>query len=122
MILGIGIDLCDVARMEAALRRGGFLERYFTPDEQSYIRARGSAAAQSLAGHFAAKEAGLKAIGCGIAVPLTDIAVQHDELGAPRFVLTGQALARMRARGGGAMHLSITHTDETAAAVAVLEG
>jgi holo-[acyl-carrier protein] synthase len=122
MILGIGIDLCEVPRMRDALARGGFLPRFFTEAEQAYILGRGAGAAQSLAGHFAAKEAGLKALGCGIALPLKDIAVAHDESGAPRFVLTGQALARMTELGGSAMHLSITHTGEMAAAVAVLEG
>lgn len=123
MILGIGIDLCDVARMRAALDRGnGFLARYFTEDEQAYIRARNLGAAESMAGHYAAKEAGLKALGCGIVLPLTDIAVTHDDAGAPRYILTGEAQARMQACGGKTMHLSITHTDGIAAAVAVLEG
>ena len=122
MILGVGLDLCDVARMEEALLRQGFLERYFTPKEQAYIHGRGKAAAQSMAGHFAAKEAGLKALGCGITVPLTEISVQHDERGAPRFALEGKALLAMRAMGGKSMRLSITHTDTVAAAVAILEG
>ncbi len=122
MILGIGIDLCEVRRMAAAIESGGFLERFFTDEEQSYIRGRGKGMAESAAGHFAAKEAGLKALGCGIAHPLTEISVTHDELRAPRFVLTGGALARMRSLGGETMHLSITHTDSVAAAVAVLEG
>lgn len=122
MILGIGIDLCEVRRMADALEKGRFLERFFTADEQAYILSRGKAAAESMAGHFAAKEAGLKALGCGIAVPLTEIAVSHDERGAPRYVLTGNALLRLREMGGRTMHLSITHTAEMAAAVAVLEG
>ncbi|MDL2317563.1 holo-ACP synthase [Eubacteriales bacterium OttesenSCG-928-A19] len=122
MILGVGIDLCEVGRMRAALERGRFLERYFTAEEQAYLRGRNKAMPESMAGHFAAKEAGLKALGCGIVMPLTDIAVAHDELGAPRFVLTGEALARMRARGGQTLHLSITHTNDVAAAVAILEG
>ena len=108
--------------MEKALEKGGFLQRYFTQEEQAYITGRGKAAAQSLAGHFAAKEAGLKALGCGIVLPLTDIAVAHDALGAPYFVLFGKVLERMEAQGGRRLHLSITHTDATAAAVAVLEG
>ncbi|MDR0929604.1 MAG: holo-ACP synthase [Oscillospiraceae bacterium] len=122
MILGIGIDLCEVPRMREALKRENFLPRFFTEAEQAYILGRGAGAAQSLAGHFAAKEAALKALGCGIALPLKDIAVAHEASGAPRFVLTGQALARMAELGGRAMHLSITHTGEMAAAVAVLEG
>ena len=122
MILGIGLDLCDVARMEKSLTDGRFLERFFSPAERAYILGRGKGAAQSMAGHFAAKEAGLKALGCGIALPLCEIYVTHDEKGAPRLTLTGKALAAMEARGGKQMHLSITHTDSVAAAVAVLEG
>lgn len=122
MILGIGLDLCDVARMESALARGGFVEKYCTPAEAAYIRGRGKGAAQSLAGHFAAKEAALKALGCGIVLPLTDVEVRHDHLGAPRYALAGEALARLNALGGRRVHLSITHTDGLAAAVAVIEG
>lgn len=122
MILGVGIDLCDVARMRAALEKGGFLERWFTPEEQAYIRARGQGAAESLAGHFAAKEAAVKALGCGIVMPLTDIAVTHDAQGAPSLVIGGKARVRMEEIGGRTFHLSITHTEQTAAAVAILEG
>lgn len=121
-ILGVGLDLCDIGRMERALERGGFLQRYFTEAEQQYIEGRGKGAAQSLAGHFAAKEAALKAIGCGIVLPLTDVEVCHDAQGRPLYRLHGEALARMQEAGGQAMHLSITHTDTIAAAVAILEG
>lgn len=120
MIIGIGIDLCEVKRMESALE-GSFLTRYFTEGEQAYIRSRGKAAAQSLAGHFAAKEAALKAIGCGIVLPLTDVEVVHNGRGAPGFVLHGKALESMHAAGGTRMHLSITHTADNAAAVAIME-
>jgi len=122
VILGIGLDLCEVGRMEEALCDARFLGKYFAPEEQAYIQQRGKGAARSLAGHFAAKEAGLKALGCGIVVPLREIYVTHDEKGAPRLVLEGKALARMKALSGTTMHLSITHTDGMAAAVAVLEG
>ncbi len=122
MILGIGLDLCEVEQMETLLEKSGFLERFFSADERSYILSRGQGAAQSLAGHFAAKEAGLKALRCGIALPLKDIAVTHDALGAPSFLLGEKAMERMRALGGTALHLSITHTDRAASAVAILEG
>ncbi len=122
MILGVGIDLCEVGRMEEALEKGGFLERFFAPGEQTYILSRGKGRAESMAGHFAAKEAGLKALGCGIALPLDEICVDHDERGAPFFRLTGQVLALFERCGGKALWLSITHTRETAAAVAILEG
>lgn len=122
MIRGVGIDLCEVHRMEDALARDGFLRKYFTAQEQQYILSKGKAAAQSLAGHFAAKEAAVKALGCGIVLPLTDIEISHDEQGAPFFRLHGQAQARLTASGGTHLHLSITHINHVAAAVAVLEG
>lgn len=122
MILGIGIDLCDCARAEAMMENHRFLEKYFAADEQAYFASRGRMAAQTLAGHFAAKEAGLKALGCGIVLPLVDIAVSHNASGAPSFVLSGEAHARMLALGGRTMHLSITHIERVAAAVAILEG
>lgn len=122
MILGLGIDLCEVARMQDALDKGKFLPRFFSEHEQAYITSRGQGAAQSLAGHFAAKEAAIKAFGLGLVIPLTDIEIHHDEHGSPFYVLRGKAAGRMQAMGGQRMHLSITHTGETAAAVAVLEG
>ena len=122
MILGIGIDLCDVARMCTALEKDDrFLTRYFTASEQAYICHKNKAMDESMAGHYAAKEAGLKALGCGIVLPLTDIAVWHNAQGTPRFVLSGEALSRMHALGGRTMHLSITHVGGMAAAVAILE-
>ncbi len=122
MILGIGIDLCEIDRAEKALEQGGFLRRFFTEEEAIYIEGRGRGAAQSLAGHFAAKEALLKAMGTGIAMPLTDIAVTHNERGAPGFSLTGKASEMLHQMGAARVHLSITHTDRTAAAVAIIEG
>lgn len=122
MLIGIGLDLCEIARMEEAVKRDGFLERFFTDEEQAYIRARGAGAAQSAAACFAAKEAALKAMRCGVALPLRDVGVTHDENGAPSYALTGQAAQRMAQLGGKRMLLSITHEKGMAAAVAVLEG
>lgn len=122
MILGIGLDLCEVERMRFALAKGGFLEKYFTETEQTYILGKKAAAAESLAGHFAAKEAGLKALGCGIVFSLKDIEIAHNALGAPEYRLHGKASERLAECGGRRLLLSITHTKETAAAVAILEG
>ena len=122
MIIGIGIDCCDVRRMESMLSDGRFLRKFFTGGEQAYIQSKNASAAQSLAGHFAAKEAGLKALGCGIAHPLTEIEIAHDERGAPFYRLSGGAKERMLSMGGKKLHLSIAHTGEMAAAAAILEG
>ena len=60
-VRGVGIDLCAIGRMEELLGNVRFLERFFTEEETAYVMARGAAAAQSMAGIFAAKEALLKA-------------------------------------------------------------
>ena len=73
MCKGLGLDLCGIARMEALLRDERFLSRYFTPAEAAYVRSKGAGAAQTLAGLYAAKEAVLKALGVGIALPLREV-------------------------------------------------
>lgn len=122
MILGVGIDLCEIDRMQEAIEKPGYLKRFFSPQEQAYILSRGKGAAESAAGCFAAKEAALKAMGCGIAMPLAQVAVLHTPQGAPYYDLQDEADRQMREMGGKRMHLSITHTGNMAAAVAVLEG
>lgn len=118
-IRGIGLDLCDISRMERNLKDDRFLNRYFTESEAAYIRSRGLAASQSMAGIFAAKEAFLKAVGTGLALPLKDVEILHTESGQPYYHLTGKALDTLH---GGNVHLSITHEGLTAAAVCLWQG
>ena len=122
MILGIGVDLCEIARLERAIAREGFLMRFFTQEERDYIASRGAMGAQSAAGLFAAKEAMLKALGVGLALPLREAGVTHDAQGAPRAALTGAAAARLAAMGGRTMHLSISLEGGMGVAMAVAEG
>ena len=68
---GIGLDICVIARMAQQLDNTHFLQRILTKEEIAYLRSRGAAAADTLAGLYAAKEAVVKALGCGIAFPLT---------------------------------------------------
>ncbi|MBQ8554940.1 MAG: holo-ACP synthase [Clostridia bacterium] len=116
-VQGIGLDLCQVSRMQALLDAERSLRRMFTETEEAYIRSRGAAAAQSMAGIFAAKEAICKALGTGIAFPLTDIEITHTTQGQPLAVLGGKAAAY-----GGTFMLSITHEGDIAAAMAVWMG
>lgn len=121
---GLGIDLCGIARFERILEKGdGFLRRYFTAEEQAYIAGRGQTAAQSAAAMFAAKEAFLKATGAGLGggIPLTDVTVQHEPSGQPRYALGEKAMARMAALGAETAWLSLSHEDGMAAAVCVIE-
>ena len=114
-VIGIGLDLCEISRMEA-LCGGPFTERFFTEAERAYLAGQGQAAAASLAGLWAAKEAVLKALGTGITVPLREVEILHGETGAPRVVLHGKAA---ELAGGSSLHLSITHEGNMAAAVCV---
>ena len=121
---GLGIDLCEISRIESAIAKNErFLDRWYTQEEQAYIRQRGKAGAQSAAAMFAAKEAFLKAVGTGIGrgIAFAEIAVGHDELGAPRYVLTGEAERKMGEMGALRAWLSISHEGGMAAAVCVIE-
>lgn len=115
-VRGIGIDLCEIARMQALLDSGRSLQRMFTEEEQAYIAGKGASAAQTMAGLYASKEAVLKALGTGLTIPMTDIEITHTELGQPIVTLRGKA-----AEFGGCIHLSITHEGGMAAAFAVWE-
>lgn len=122
MIVGIGIDLCEISRMEKLLQDGRFLGRYFAPEEQEYIETRGKCAAASMAGIFAAKEALSKALGVGISAgDIAGICVLHDKFGAPYYDLRGDFAHLAGQRNIHTLHLSITHENGMAAAVAIAE-
>ena len=117
-VRGVGIDLSSVNLMEELLDNERWLNRCFTQQEAAYIRSRGSAAAESMAGLWCAKEAALKALGTGLALSLTDIEILHRASGQPYYRLHGKAL---EAAQGGAMHLSISHDGGMAIAICVWE-
>jgi holo-[acyl-carrier protein] synthase len=124
MIAGIGIDLVRVERVWAVLERKGerALRRFFTPAEAERCRA-SRHPPESFAGRFAAKEAFFKAIGTGwgIGGAWTDVEVVPAASGAPSLRLSGRPARLAEERGVTRIHLSITHSDDTAAAVVVLE-
>jgi len=124
-ILGIGLDLVEVARVRASVKRSGerFAKRVFTPDEIAYCAGR-ARKFEHLAARFAAKEAALKALGTGITgwASLQEVEVVPDAAGRPGIRLRGGVLRRARSLGVKATHLSISHTEGIAAAVVVLEG
>ena len=122
MIIGVGMDLCEISRMEKLLSDGRFLARFFSAEEQAYIQSKGKSAAQSMAGIFAAKEALAKALGTGIVSgELADICVLHDEHGAPYYDLRGSYAEIAKARQINALFLSISHESGMAAAMCVAE-
>ena len=118
MCNGIGLDLCEIARMEKLLKDDRFLRRFFTPDEIEYVQARGAGAAGTLAGLFAAREALGKAMGSGIDFDLKEAEVCHSVSGAPFFRLSGKLKERV---GEDRLFLSISHDGGIAAAVVLRE-
>ncbi len=125
MILGIGIDLVEVERFAEAIERHGdrFKKRLFTEGEMEYCN-RCRYPERHLAARFAAKEAAAKAFGTGIArgVRFRDFEVYHNEAGAPFLRLHGKAAELYEQRRAAGIHVSLTHTDVSAAATVVLEG
>ena len=123
MILGIGIDLIETARVAEKLARSPALrDKVFAPAEIAYCE-RMADPAQHFAGRFAAKEALLKALGFGLGgyLDLRDAAVENNELGAPYFHFTGELRTIIEARGVQAIHLSISHIQLAASAIVILE-
>ncbi len=124
MIVGIGIDVASITRMDRALERYGerFWERILTPRERHDLARRTADRGAALAGRFAAKEAASKALGAPRDVFWHDLEVRRGELGAPSLHLAGPAAAHAAQLGVRRCHLSITHDAGVAAAVVVLEG
>ncbi|MDB4948069.1 MAG: holo-acyl-carrier-protein synthase [Gemmatimonadetes bacterium] len=125
MIVGIGVDLASVARVDGLLARRGdqALARLFTPAEARRCR-EGRHPPESFAARFAAKEAFFKALGTGWGRggAWTDVEVVSADSGAPSIRLSGGAAALAEQRGVRSIHVSLTHTGDTAAAFVVLEG
>lgn len=124
MIVSIGIDIIEVARIrEVLLRTPRFSERVFTRAERDYCDSRGVVAAQHYAARFAAKEAALKALQTGWrgGISWQDVEVSARDTGAPFLILTGEVLAIFKQFGASAAHLSLSHTSEHAIAQVILE-
>jgi holo-[acyl-carrier protein] synthase len=122
-VLGVGVDLAEVARIRAAHARHGaaFLDKVFTPAEQKLCLAKADPY-PSLAARFAAKEAASKAFGTGVGaeLALTSVGVLSGPAGEPVVELDERARALLAARGATRLLVSLTHTDELAQAFAVL--
>ena len=124
MIVGLGVDITEVDRMEAAIERRGrpLLERLFTPSEIAYCE-KHRHRAERFAGRFAAKEAAMKALGTGWArgVRWVDIEVVREPSGKPTLKLSGAACAIATSLGVKKIALTITHTGNTALALVIFE-
>jgi holo-[acyl-carrier protein] synthase len=124
MILGVGIDIIEVARIQASHEKFGerFLNRILLPNEIAYCLSH-KIPGPFLAARFAAKEAISKAFGTGIGAQLAwqDMEVARRESGEPYVILHGKGEALLQARGGRIVLISLSHTQQHATAVAILE-
>jgi holo-[acyl-carrier protein] synthase len=127
-IIGTGIDVIEVNRIERALTRTATGERFrarvFTEREVDYCESRGRPRFQSYAARFAAKEAAMKSMGTGWNrnVGWSEIEVVRERGKAPTIVLHGKTAEFARRRNISAFHLSITHTVRDAIAHVIAEG
>ena len=125
MILGTGIDIIEVARIASSFEKFGerFVNRILLPDETAYCLSH-KKPAPFLAARFAAKEAVSKAFGTGIGAQLgwRDMEIRRKESGEPFVVLHGKGKILFESRGAKKLHVSLSHTQNYAAATAILEG
>lgn len=122
-LIGVGIDLVDIARVERMIERLGdrVLRRFLTPGERAYVAAR-ARPAMHLAARIAAKEAAYKALQAlpgARAVSWQDLEVERETEGRPFLVVSGLA-KELAERHGLVFQLSLSHSDATAGAVAVI--
>ena len=125
MILGTGIDIIEVARIASSYEKFGerFVNRILLPDEIAYCLSHRNPA-PFLAVRFAAKEAISKAFGTGIGAVLgwQDMEIRKKESGEPFVVLHGKGKNLFEARNAMRLLVSLSHTENYAAATAILEG
>jgi holo-[acyl-carrier protein] synthase len=124
VIVGLGIDIAEVARVKAAIERHGetFLRRLYTAKEQEYCE-RFKNKYERYAGRFAAKEAAMKALGTGWSrgVRWVDVEVTREKGGRPTMRLAGEAAHIADRLGVKYISLSITHTADQAFAQVIFE-
>jgi holo-[acyl-carrier protein] synthase len=118
-IVGLGVDICEIARMERAISRHPTLrDRVFTPEEIAYCDSK-ARPAESYAGRFAAREATIKALGGYRGRRWQDISVTRHPSGAPSILLDGNAKRRADALGVTEVLITFTHEKTSAVAFAI---
>lgn len=125
MVLGLGTDMIEIARIERSLARFGnaFLHRVYTPAEIAYCQAKNKTSAESFAARFAAKEAAAKALGTGISRGVTwrEFEVLRLPGQRPTLHLSGRAALIAGRLGIKRLSLSVSHSRELAIAVVIAE-
>ncbi|HWC18273.1 MAG TPA: holo-ACP synthase [Terriglobales bacterium] len=124
MIIGTGIDICEVPRMATSIARFGdrFLQRVFTTEEIRYCQSKKNST-ERFAARFAAKEAAMKALGTGASRGVTwkSIEVRHTSGGRPILRLHSTTAEIAERLGVKQISLSVTHTETTAMAMVIFE-
>jgi len=125
LIVGCGIDLVKIERIEKIIKRWGdnFIFRIFTPLEREYCEKKKGNKYQSYAGRFAAKEALLKSLGLGLrGVNWKEIEIENNELGQPIIETSGKLKNIASVKGVSKYFITISHTKDYAIAQVILEG
>jgi holo-[acyl-carrier protein] synthase len=124
VIVGLGVDIAEVLRIQAAIERRGepFLRRVFTPNEIEYCE-RFKNKFERYAGRFAAKEAAMKALGTGWrrGIRWVDLEIVREQSGRPTMALNGEAAKIAGQLGVKRISVSITHTETQALAQVIFE-
>jgi holo-[acyl-carrier protein] synthase len=124
VIIGVGVDVIEIGRIEKVLAQRGekFTSKMYTETEVEYCN-RHRASAAHFAGRFAAKEAAMKALGVGWGrnAGWRDIEVTNDERGKPHLGMTGSAAETAQGLGVKRTYVSLSHSRGTACAVVIME-
>lgn len=123
MIIGTGIDIIEIERIEKAISVERFIQRVYSEAEIEYCASRGAQAAASYAARFAGKEAVLKAFGTGLVKgKLKEIEILPDEKGAPKVHVYGYFKELSMELGVESIHISLSHARQYAVAQAIFWG
>lgn len=120
MIVGTGIDIIEISRIAVAISKQRFVDRVFTPNEQTACESRPAQTAAAYAARFAAKEAVMKALGTGLRQGRwVDVEIFSRPSGQPDVKLYGFFAAHALEQGIDMIHISLTHARDYAAAQAI---
>ena len=121
MIIGIGTDIIEVARVKKAISQEALKKKVFSEREIAYCESQKGE--ESFAARFAAKEAFFKALGTGWrdGMGITEVEILNDDLGKPSIHLSGKANEVFEQKGGTHIHVSLSHIKEKAIAFVIIE-
>lgn len=122
MIIGVGIDVAEIERFDAALQRTPHLADRLFVEAELFLPSGERRGVASLAARFAAKEALAKALGAPAGLLWTDAEVTTEDSGRPRLTVTGTVAACAEALGVRSWHISLSHDAGVASAVVIAEG